>query len=73
MTNELEEYLSEHARREGYSLTTRPRVSLETESELSVGLFGISVESSDGDAAADVVAPPRRCPSRRSKLRRRPP
>ena len=28
MTNEFEEYLSEHARREGYSLTTRPKVSL---------------------------------------------
>ena len=61
MTNELEEYLAEHARREGYSLTTRPRVSLETEPELSVGLFGISVESSEpatGAEAAGVAAPP---------------
>jgi hypothetical protein len=61
MTNELEEYLTEHARREGYSLTTRPKVSLATEPELTVGLFGISVESNEGDEAAaaapDVAAP----------------
>ncbi len=49
MTNELEEYLAEHARREGYSLTTRPHVSLVTEPDLTVGLFGISVESADVD------------------------
>ena len=81
MTNELEEYLSEHARREGYSLTTRPKVSLETEPALTVGLFGISVESSEGDEAAagatpDVVAVRRflchRWSPRRSSLRRPP-
>ena len=66
MTNELEEYLAEHARREGYSLATRPHVVLETEPELSVGLFGISVDSVDGNdipvvtPSADMVsaAPP---------------
>ena len=72
MTNELEEYLAEHARREGYSLTTRPRVSLETEPELSVGLFGISVESSE-PATEPVAGSLRRrcrcprCPSRRRR------
>jgi Protein of unknown function (DUF3662)/FHA domain len=64
MTNELEEYLVEHARREGYSVATRPRVLLETEDELGVGLFGISVETADDPAparesgAGAAVAPP---------------
>jgi Protein of unknown function (DUF3662)/FHA domain len=72
MANELEEYLAEHARREGYSLTTRPQVFLETEPSLTVGMFGISVDSIDevqkappgaaaaaaaGAAAAAPVAP----------------
>ena len=75
MTNELEEYLAEHARREGYSLTTRPRVSLETEPELSVGLFGISVESSepaDGGRGGRCRCPAvarRPCPSRPPRRR----
>ena len=43
MTAELEEYLVEHARREGYSTSTRPRVTIETEPDLTVGMFGIAV------------------------------
>ncbi len=60
MTNELEEYLAEHARREGYSLTTRPHVELATEPELTVGLFGISVDSVDATRSCRVVEPSRR-------------
>jgi Protein of unknown function (DUF3662)/Inner membrane component of T3SS, cytoplasmic domain len=39
---ELEEYLGEHAKREGYSLLTPPRVQLETDEDLAVGEFGIA-------------------------------
>ena len=55
MTAELEEYLVEHARREGYSIASRPRVEIETEPDLAVGMFGIAVAAaaeSDGDREA---------------------
>jgi hypothetical protein len=39
---ELEEYLSEHAQREGYALMTPARVLLETDDDLGVGEFGIA-------------------------------
>jgi hypothetical protein len=48
MCNELAEYLVEHARREGYSTATRPVVTLESESDLTVGMFGIAVGAEDG-------------------------
>ncbi len=39
---ELEEYLTEHARRETYALLTPPKVLLETDDDLAVGEFGIA-------------------------------
>ena len=42
LRDELQLYLTEHARREGYSLLTAPRVLLETDDDLSVGEFGIA-------------------------------
>jgi pSer/pThr/pTyr-binding forkhead associated (FHA) protein len=42
LIKELEEYLAEHGRREGYLLLSRPNVSFRTEEDLEVGLFGIS-------------------------------
>ncbi len=39
---ELEEYLGEHAQREGYALMTPPRVLFETDDDLGVGEFGIA-------------------------------
>ena len=39
---ELEEYLTEHARRESYALLTPPRVLLETDDDLALGEFGIA-------------------------------
>lgn len=42
LVKELEEYLAEHGRREGYALLARPNVSFRTEEDLEVGLFGIS-------------------------------
>ena len=42
LRDELQLYLTEHARGEGYSLLTAPRVLLETDDDLSVGEFGIA-------------------------------
>ena len=60
MRTELAEYLVEHARREGYSVPSRPLVLIETEPELTVGTFGIAVATQDGDGAEPIDAPSRR-------------
>jgi hypothetical protein len=59
---ELGDYLSDHARREGYALASRPRVELHEDSDLSVGEFGIAtrlVQPSQGSPPeAPSEAPP---------------
>jgi FhaA, N-terminal domain/FHA domain len=57
MCSELEEYLVEHARREGYTTASRPVVTLETEEDLHVGMFGIAVETGDEDELEPRPAP----------------
>jgi FhaA, N-terminal domain/FHA domain len=42
LRGELQEYLSEHARREDYALLSSPRVGFETDDDLDVGEFGIA-------------------------------
>lgn len=42
LIKELEQYLLEHSRREGYVLLSKPQVSFETDDDLEVGLFGIA-------------------------------
>ena len=42
LIKELEQYLGEQARREGYVLLSKPEVSFETDDDLEVGLFGIA-------------------------------
>src|ERR1700757_5118358 len=42
LCGELAEYLTEHARREKYVLLTPPKVQLETDDDLDVGVFGIA-------------------------------
>jgi FHA domain-containing protein len=42
LAGELSDYLAEHARRESYALLTPPRVLLETDADLDVGVFGIA-------------------------------
>ncbi len=42
LKDELAEYLSEHARRESYVLLSPPKVQLETDDDLDVGVFGIA-------------------------------
>jgi hypothetical protein len=42
LKDELADYLAEHARRENYALLTPPKVELETDTDLDVGVFGIA-------------------------------
>jgi hypothetical protein len=42
LLTELSDYLSEHARREGYALLSTPRVELESDADLEMGEFGIA-------------------------------
>jgi hypothetical protein len=50
LVNELEQYLKEHSRREGYVLLSNPDVSFETDEDLEVGLFGIANRMIQRDA-----------------------
>ncbi|HXY16647.1 MAG TPA: DUF3662 and FHA domain-containing protein [Gaiellaceae bacterium] len=58
LVGELQEYLSEHARREGYALLTPPRVLLETDDDLAIGEFGIATAVSQPAAGAPVIPTP---------------
>ena len=49
LVGELQEYLTEHARREGYALLTPPRVRFETDDDLAVGEFGIATRVAQPD------------------------
>ncbi len=42
LRDELGDYLAEHARRESYALLSPPRVELETDEDLDMGVFGIA-------------------------------
>jgi Protein of unknown function (DUF3662)/FHA domain len=60
LVGELQEYLAEHARREGYALITPPRVVMRTDDDLAIGEFGIAtrtVEPPEGPVE-DVAPPP---------------
>lgn len=63
LLDELAGYLAEHARREGYSLVSAPRVLLEEDADLAVGEFGIAtrlVQSPPQPAAVPPPPPPTR-------------
>jgi hypothetical protein len=56
LRSELEDYLTEHAKRESYALLTPPNVLLETDDDLALGEFGIAtrmVQPRRGRRAAD--------------------
>jgi FHA domain-containing protein len=62
LRGELQEYLSEHARREDYALLSPPRVLMETDDDLDVGEFGIATRMvqpeprrGTGEPAGDVA------------------
>ncbi len=66
LLTELSDYLSEHARREGYALLSTPTVLIEEDEDLGVGEFGIATRMVQPDlprapAPADVV--PQAAPS----------
>jgi hypothetical protein len=54
LRGELQDYLSEHARREDYALLSPPHVLMETDADLDIGEFGI---------ATRMVQPDRRRPA----------
>jgi hypothetical protein len=58
LVGELQEYLAEHARREGYSLLTPPRVVVLTDGDLAVGEFGIGTRLVADEASAEGPPPP---------------
>jgi hypothetical protein len=63
LLTELSDYLSEHARREGYALLSTPQVLLEEDEDLTLGEFGIATRmiqprrAKEADAPAAEVAP----------------
>ncbi len=66
LVGELQEYLAEHARREGYALLTPPRVLVTTDADLAIGEFGIATrlsEPGEGRPAAGTLPPVEPTPS----------
>jgi hypothetical protein len=60
LVTELQEYLSEHARRESYVLLSAPKVAMNTDEDLEVGEFGIAtrmVQPEPGEGQEPVPAP----------------
>ena len=57
LRDELQDYLAEHARRERYVLLTPPRVKLESDADLDIGVFGIATRLVRGSKAAPRGAP----------------
>ncbi len=52
LVDELEDYLAEHARREGYVVLTRPTVAFKTDSDLELGEFGIATKLAEKPGGA---------------------
>jgi hypothetical protein len=57
LLTELADYLSEHARREGYSLLSTPKVLLEEDDDLELGEFGIATRMVQARQAAAAEQP----------------
>jgi hypothetical protein len=58
LRGELQEYLSEHARREDYALLSPPRVQMETDADLDMGEFGIATRMVQPDRRRAADEPP---------------
>jgi len=61
LIGELQEYLTEHARREAYALLTPPRVKFATDDDLAIGEFGIATrvaQPEDGLPSLPASRPP---------------
>jgi hypothetical protein len=59
---ELADYLSEHARREGYALVSTPLVRLHEDDDLSVGEFGIATRMAEPARAGAAARAPQEPP-----------
>lgn len=57
LRTELSDYLSEHARREGYALLSTPRVLIEEDEDLGKGEFGIATRMVQPERGAGAPAP----------------
>lgn len=57
LLTELSDYLSEHARREGYALLSSPRVLMEEDDDLGVGEFGIATRMAQPERPKAPVPP----------------
>ncbi|HEX2506386.1 MAG TPA: DUF3662 and FHA domain-containing protein [Gaiellaceae bacterium] len=55
LLTELSDYLSEHARREGYALLSTPKVTLHEDEDLAVGEFGIATRTVQPRSATAAV------------------
>jgi hypothetical protein len=72
---ELSDYLSEHARREGYALLSSPRVLVEEDEDLRIGEFGIAtrmVQQERAPAAAPPGVTPQDLPGETKIYKREP-
>jgi hypothetical protein len=58
LRQELAEYLTEHARRENYDTRTTPRVLLETDDDLDIGVFGIATRMTQSAGEPPEAAAP---------------
>jgi hypothetical protein len=58
LIGELQEYLAEHARREGYALLTEPTVAITTDADLAMGEFGIATRVVEPRAEPGALLPP---------------
>jgi len=58
LVGELQEYLAEHARRESYALLTPPRVLVLTDTDLTVGEFGIGTRLVAAEGSPATPPPP---------------
>jgi Protein of unknown function (DUF3662)/FHA domain len=62
LLTELSDYLSEHARREGYALLSTPRILLEEDEDLALGEFGIGTRMVQPRRAKEVPEEPAAAP-----------
>src|SRR3954449_12213150 len=58
LVGELQEYLTEHARREAYALLTPPRVKFAVDDDLAVGEFGIATRVAQPEEGVPSLPPP---------------
>ena len=73
LVGELQEYLTEHARREAYALLTPPRVLFATDDDLAVGEFGIATRVAQPEEEVPSLPAPPRADAGPERLDRRPP